>query len=95
LEEKGERDLCYSCDSKHIKGNKCVEKKLFYIDCEHEEEKDQETSKEEDIHQEPTPEKEKMNLTISSNALIGITPQTLDIEGYIKKRKDKLTFMQN
>ena len=50
LEEKGENDLCDSCDNKYTKGHKCVENKLFYIDCEEEEEKDQETSKEEDIH---------------------------------------------
>jgi len=31
---------------------------IIYIDCEEEEEKDQEISKEEYIHQEPTPEKE-------------------------------------
>ena len=43
-----EKGLCYSCDSKYTKGHKCAEKKLFYIDCE-EEENEQETSKEEDI----------------------------------------------
>jgi len=37
-----------------------------------------------------------MNPTISCNALAGITtPQTLKIEGHIKKKKDNLTFMQN
>ena len=65
LEEKREKGLCYNCDRKYTKGHKCVEKKLFYIDYEEEEEKDQETSKEEDIHQEPTPGKEEMNPTIS------------------------------
>ena len=54
LEEKRAKGLCYSCDRKYTKGHKCVEKKLFYIDCEEEEENEQETSKEEDIHQEPT-----------------------------------------
>jgi len=49
--------------------DKCAEKKLFYIDCEEEEEKEQETSEEEDIHKEPTLEKEEMNLTIYYNAL--------------------------
>ena len=73
LEEKREKGLCYSCDSKYTKGHKCSENKLFYIDCEEEEEKEQETSKEADIHQELTLEKEKMNLTISCNALVGIT----------------------
>ena len=50
-----EKELCYNCDRKYTKAHKCVEKKLFYIDCEEEEEKDQETSKEEDIHQELGP----------------------------------------
>ena len=49
LEEKREKWLCYNCDSKCTKGHKCAEKKLFYIQYEEEEEKDQETSKEEDI----------------------------------------------
>ena len=45
-------------------------------------------SKEEDIHQEKTLEKEEMNLTISSNALARITtPQTIKIEGHIKNKK--------
>ena len=87
LEEIRAKGLCYSCDRKYSKGHKCVEKKLFYIDCEEEEEKEQETSKEEDIHQEPTLEEEEMNPTISCNALVGITtPQTLKIEGHIKKK---------
>ena len=86
LEEKRVKGFFYSCDSKYTKGHKCVEKKLFYIDCEEEEENEQESSKEEDIHQEPTLEEEEMSLTISFNALIGITtPQTLKIEGNIKK----------
>ena len=69
LEEKREKGLCYNCDSKCTKGHKCAKKKLFYIDCEEEEEKEQETSKEEDIHQEQTLEKKEMNMTISSNEL--------------------------
>ena len=68
LEEKREKGLCYNCDRKCTKGHRCAEKKLFYIEYEEEEEKDQETSKEEDIHQEPTLEKEGMNLTISYKA---------------------------
>ena len=84
---KKSKRLCYSCDKKYTKGHKCVEKKLFYIDCEEEGEKEQETSKEEDIHQEPTVEEEEMNPTISCNALAGVnTPQTLKIEGHIKKK---------
>ena len=51
LEEKRAKGICYSCDSKYTKGHKCAENKLFYIDCE-EEENEEETSKVEDIHQE-------------------------------------------
>ena len=88
LEEKRAKGLCYSCDRKYTKGHKCAEKKLFYIDCEEEEEKEQERSKEEDILQEQSLDKEEMNLTISCNALAGITtPQTIKIEGQIKKKK--------
>ena len=54
LEEKIAKGICYSCERKYTKGHKCVEKKLFYIDCEEEEENEQE----EDIHLEPTLEKE-------------------------------------
>jgi len=49
LEEKRAKQFCYNCDSKYTKGHKCDENKLFYIDCEEEEEKEQEMSKEEDI----------------------------------------------
>eukprot|EP00253_Pinus_taeda_P028577 PITA_28577 len=88
LEEKREKGLCYSYDSKYSKGHKCAEKKLFYIDCEEEDEKDQERSKEEDILQEKSLDKEEMNLTISCNALARITtPQTIKREGQIKKKK--------
>uniref|UniRef100_UPI0018E0C69D hypothetical protein n=1 Tax=Acetomicrobium sp. S15 = DSM 107314 TaxID=2529858 RepID=UPI0018E0C69D len=88
LEEKKAKGFCYSCDSKYTKGHKCAEKKLFYIDCEEEEEKEQERSKEEDILQKQSLDKEEMNLTISCNALAGITtPQTIKIEGQIKKKK--------
>ena len=54
---------------KYIKGHKYVENKLFYIDCGEEEENDQETSKEEYIHQEPTRDKEEMNQTTYCKAL--------------------------
>ena len=78
MEEKREKRLWYSCDRKYTKVHKCAEKKLFYIDCEEEGENEQETSKEEDIDQEPNLEEEEMSLTISCNALVGITtPQTL------------------
>eukprot|EP00253_Pinus_taeda_P026304 PITA_26304 len=88
LEEKRAKGLCYSCDSKYTKGHKCAEKKLFYIDCEEEEENEQDRSKEEDILQEQSLDEEQMNPTISCNALVGITtPQTINIEGQIKKKK--------
>ena len=88
VEEKRAKEICYSCDRKYTKVHKCAKKKLFYIDCEEEEEKEQETSKEEDIHQEESLDKEEMNLTISCNALAGITtPQTIKIDGQIKKKK--------
>ena len=84
-EQKG---ICYNYDNKYSKGHKCVGKKLFYIDCEEEEENEQEMSKEEYIHQDQTLEKEEMILTISCNALARITtPQTIKIEGHIKKKK--------
>src|SRR3984885_8874722 len=87
LEEKREKGLCYNCDRKCTKGHKFAEKKLFYIEYEEEEEKDQETSEEEDIRQDPTLEKEEMNQTISCKALARITTtQTLKIERNIKKK---------
>lgn len=86
LEGKREKGFSYNFDRKYTKGHKCVEKKLIYIDWEEEKEKEQEMSIEEDIHQEPIPKKEEMNLTISCNALTGITtPQSLNIKGHIKK----------
>jgi len=45
LKEKREKGICYSCDRKHTKGHKCVEKKLIYIDFEEEEEKEQKPQK--------------------------------------------------
>jgi len=45
LEEKRAKGICYICDRKYTKGHKCAEKKLFYIDCEKEEEKEQERPK--------------------------------------------------
>ena len=35
------KGLCYSCPRKYTKGHNYAEKKLFYIDCEEEEEKEQ------------------------------------------------------
>jgi hypothetical protein len=85
LEERKEKGLCFNCNNKYSKGHKCGEKKLFYIDCEEKEEKEQEPSQDENreaiLSEELTP-------TISCNELDGIrTPQTLKIEGYIKNKK--------
>jgi hypothetical protein len=44
LKERKSKGLCFNCDSKYNKGHKCGEKKLFYIDCEEEEEQEQEPS---------------------------------------------------
>jgi hypothetical protein len=40
LEEIKEKGLCFNYDNKYNKGHKCGEKKLFYIDCEEEEEQE-------------------------------------------------------
>ena len=88
MDERREMGLCFNCDSSYSKAHECGEKKLFYIDCEEEEEKVQERSKEEDILQEQSLDEEQINPTISCNALAGITtPQTIKIEGQIKKKK--------
>eukprot|EP00253_Pinus_taeda_P008981 PITA_08981 len=88
LEGKRSKGLIHSCNRKYTKCHKFAEKKLFYIDCEEEEENEQEASKVEDIHQEQTLEKEEINLTISCNELARIkNPQTIEIEGHIKKKK--------
>jgi hypothetical protein len=85
LEERKAKGLCFNCDSKYSKGHKCGEKKLFYIDCEEEEEQEQEPSQDENVE---AISSEELTPTISCNALVGIsTPQTLKIEGYIKKKK--------
>jgi hypothetical protein len=83
LEERKEKGLCFNCDNKYSKGHKCREKKLFYIHCEEEEEQEQSQDENVDVisFEELTP-------TILCNALARInTPQTLKIEGYIKKKK--------
>ena len=43
MDETREKGLCFNCDRKYSKGHKCGEKKLFYIDCEEDEEKEKET----------------------------------------------------
>ena len=39
MDETRAKGLCFNCDSKYNKGHKCGEKKLFYIDCEEDQEK--------------------------------------------------------
>ena len=46
MDEIRAKGLCFNCDSKYSKRHKCGEKKLLYIDCEEDEEKDQKTLKE-------------------------------------------------
>jgi hypothetical protein len=85
LEERKAKGLCFNYDNKYSKGHKCGEKKLFYIDCEEEEEEEQEPSQDENVE---AISSEELTPTISCNALTRIsTPQTLKIEGYIKKKK--------
>jgi hypothetical protein len=70
LEERKAKDLCFNCESKYSKGHKCGEKKLFYIDCE--EEEDQEPYQDEDLQEISS---EYMTPTISCHALAGIKNQ--------------------
>ena len=46
LDEWREKGLCFNCDRKYSKGYKWGENKLFYIDCEEEEPKEEEASQE-------------------------------------------------
>ena len=39
LDERREKGICFNCDNKYSKGHKYGENKLFYIDCQEEEEK--------------------------------------------------------
>jgi hypothetical protein len=85
LEERKSKGLCFNCDNKYSKGHKCGENKLFYRDCEEEEEQEQEPSQDENVE---AISSEELTPTILCNALAEIsTPQTLKIEGYIKKKK--------
>ena len=52
LDERIEKGLSFNCDNKYSKGNKCGEKKLFYIYCEEEEPKGEEASQEEETLEE-------------------------------------------
>jgi hypothetical protein len=80
MDERRANRLCFNCDNKYSKGHKCSKKKLFYIDCEEEEDQELEPPHDPDI-KETTP-------TISCHTLADInTPQTLKIQGYIKNKK--------
>jgi hypothetical protein len=80
IDERIKKGLCFNCDNKYSKGYKCGEKKLFYIECEEEEDQELEPSQDPNI-EDTTP-------TIYFHALANInTPQTLNIQGYTKKKK--------
>jgi hypothetical protein len=42
MDEIREKRLCFNCENKYSKGHKCGDKKLFYIDCEEEEDQESE-----------------------------------------------------
>jgi hypothetical protein len=80
MDERREKGLCFNYDNKYSKGHKCGENKLFYIDYEEEEDQELDPSQHLDL--------EKTTPTISCHALADInTPQTLEIQGYIKNKK--------
>jgi hypothetical protein len=84
LDERNAKGLCFNCDSKYSKGHKCGEKKLFYIDCEEEEEQEHEQEPSQDENVESI-SSEELTPMISCNALVGInTPQILKIISKIK-----------
>jgi hypothetical protein len=76
MDEIRAKRLCFNNENKYNKGHKCGKKKLFYIDCE--EEDDQELEPSHDL------ELEETTPTIFFLALDHInTPPTLRIERYI------------
>jgi hypothetical protein len=80
IDERRAKGLCFNCDNKYREGHKCGERKLFYIDCEEEEDRELEPSQDLEL--------EETAPNISCHTLDDInTPQTLKIEGYIKKKK--------
>ena len=86
MDEIREKGLCFNCDNKYSTRHKCSENKLFYIDCEEEEDKELEPSQDQDLG-DTTP-------TIYWHALVNIsTPQTLKIQGYIKNKKVAVLIM--
>ena len=87
VHERKSKGLWFNCDNKYRKGHKCCEKKAFDIYCEEEEEQEQKQEPSQDENVEAI-SFEELTPTILCNALDRInTPQTLKIEGYIKKKK--------
>ena len=69
VEEIREKGLWFNCDNKYSKGHKCGENKLFYIECDKEEQKEQEPLQGDKL--------EVITPTISCHALDGLkTPVT-------------------
>jgi hypothetical protein len=80
MDEIRAKGLCLNCENKYNKGHKCGEKKLFYRDCEEEEDQELESSQDLDL--------EGNIPMIYCHALVNIsTPQTLEMQGYIKNKK--------
>eukprot|EP01018_Ginkgo_biloba_P021844 Gb_35871 [translate_table: standard] len=76
LDEKRAKGICYKCGNKWSRGHQCPKNKLFIIEDHGEEEED---FIEDDDEECPT---------ISMYSLAGIpTPQTLNIEGFIKDER--------
>jgi len=79
MNEIRSKGILFNFDRNLNKGRKCGERKLFYIDCE--EEEDQELEPLQDL------ELEETNPNISCHALVILnTPQNLNIEGCIKNK---------
>jgi len=78
--KEDKRAYVSTSDIKYIKGHKCNENKLFYIDPKEKEDQEFETTSDIKL-KETTP-------TISCHALAEInSPQTLNVEAYIKQKK--------
>ena len=86
IEEKRVKGLCFKCDDKWSKNHRCSEKRLFIIEETYDEE--EEELEEEITLEEHAIEEEEELATVSMHAMAGIAaPQTLKIQGYIKKHK--------
>ena len=77
--------MCFNCDSKYSQGNKCSEKKLFYIEGPSEDEEDEPILEED---RELDEESHDYQPIISCHALSGFSAQqTLKVVGFLKKQK--------